>query len=406
MTQTGSLSLQQTVWELDQTYVMPVYRRYPTLFVRGSGARLYDEQGNAYLDFLTGIAVCALGHCHPRMVRRLQQQAETLIHTSGLLLTEPVARLAQKLCTLSGMERAFFCNSGAEACETAIKIIRKHANTVKQTPDYEILVLEGSFHGRTMGAISATAQPKYQEPFKPLLPGFRVLPRNDIAALEAAFSERTAGILMEPIQGESGIHPLSKEYLQAARTLCDRYNALMAVDEVQSGIGRTGKWFAYQHTDVLPDLVAVAKGLGGGIPIGACLARGHAATLLQLGEHGSTFGGNPLAAATALEVLETIEDEDLLSHAARMGEFLRAQLARLQTEGAPIAEIRGKGLMLGVQLTQPIARTVAQKAFEKRLIINAVGDWVLRLVPPLIITEDDVQESVQILHSVFKEVSA
>lgn len=406
MAQAGSFSLQQTVWELDQTYVMPTYRRYPTLFVRGSGARLYDEQGNAYLDFLAGIAVCALGHCHPRMVRRLQQQAETLIHTSGLLLTEPVARLAQKLCTLSGMERAFFCNSGAEACETAIKIIRKHANAVKQTADYEILVLEGSFHGRTMGAVSATAQPKYQEPFKPLLPSFRVLPRNDIAALEAAFSEHTAGILMEPIQGESGIHPLSEEYLRTARTLCDRYNALMAVDEVQSGIGRTGQWFAYQHTDVLPDLVAVAKGLGGGIPIGACLARGHAATLLQLGEHGSTFGGNPLAAATALEVLETIEDEDLLSHVARMGDFLRTQLAQLQTEGAPIAEIRGKGLMLGVQLTQPIARTVAQKAFEKRLIINAIGDWVLRLVPPLIITKDDVQESVQILHSVFKEVSA
>lgn len=406
MAQAGSFSLQQTVWELDQTYVMPTYRRYPTLFVRGSGARLYDEQGNAYLDFLAGIAVCALGHCHPRMVRRLQQQAETLIHTSGLLLTEPVARLAQKLCTLSGMERAFFCNSGAEACETAIKIIRKHANAVKQTADYEILVLEGSFHGRTMGAVSATAQPKYQEPFKPLLPSFRVLPRNDIAALEAAFSEHTAGILMEPIQGESGIHPLSEEYLRTARTLCDRYNALMAVDEVQSGIGRTGQWFAYQHTDVLPDLVAVAKGLGGGIPIGACLARGHAATLLQLGEHGSTFGGNPLAAATALEVLETIEDEDLLSHVVRMGDFLRTQLAQLQTEGAPIAEIRGKGLMLGVQLTQPIARTVAQKAFEKRLIINAIGDRVLRLVPPLIITEDDVQESVQILHSVFKEVSA
>ncbi|MCX7687483.1 MAG: acetylornithine transaminase [Fimbriimonadales bacterium] len=405
MAQADTLNLQHTIWELDQTYVMPTYRRMPTLFVRGSGARLYDEQGNAYLDFLAGIAVCALGHCHPRMVRRLQQQAETLIHVSGLLLTEPVARLAQKLCTISGMERAFFCNSGAEACETAIKIIRKHANAVKQTPDYEILVLEGSFHGRTMGAVSATAQPKYQEPFKPLLPGFRVVPRNDIEALEAAFSERTAGILLEPIQGEIGIHPLSEEYLRTARALCDRYNALMAVDEVQSGVGRTGKWFAYQHTDVLPDLVAVAKGLGGGIPIGACLARGHAATLLQPGEHGSTFGGNPLATATALEVLETIEAEDLLRHAARMGEFLRTQLAQLQSDGAPIAEIRGKGLMLGVQLTQPIARTVAQKAFEKRLIINAVGDWVLRLVPPLIITEADVQEFVQILHSVFKEVS-
>ncbi|MER3558127.1 MAG: acetylornithine transaminase [Armatimonadota bacterium] len=394
-----------TVWDLDQTYIMPIYRRYPTLFVRGVGAYLYDEHGNAYLDFLAGIAVCALGHCHPRMVHRIQQQVETLIHTSGLLLTEPAARLAQKLCVLSGMERVFFCNSGAEACETALKIVRKHANAVKQSPDYEILVLEGSFHGRTMGAISATAQTKYQEPFRPLLPGFRVIPRNDLEALQSAFSERTAGIFLEPIQGESGIHPLSDAFIEAARALCDRYEALMVVDEVQSGLGRTGKWFAYQHTRVVPDLVTVAKGLGGGIPIGACLARGSVSTLLQPGEHGSTFGGNPLATATALEVLDTLEAEDLLENAEQMGALMRQQLACLQSEGAPITEVRGRGLMLGVQLTQPIARRVAQHAFNKRLILNAVGDWVLRLVPPLIITENEVRQASEILREVFQEVS-
>lgn len=405
MAPTETPSLQRTVWDLDQTYIMPAYRRYPPLFVRGVGAYLYDEQGNAYLDFLAGIAVCALGHCHPRMVRRIQQQAETLIHTSGLLLTEPAARLAEKLCAVSGMERVFFCNSGAEACETALKIVRKHANAVKQSPDYEILVLEGSFHGRTMGALSATAQTKYQEPFRPLLPGFRVIPRNDLEALQLAFSERTAGIFLEPIQGEGGIHPLSDAFLETARALCDRYEALMVVDEVQSGLGRTGKWFAYQHTRVVPDLVTVAKGLGGGIPIGACLARGPASTLLQPGEHGSTFGGNPLATATALEVLDTLEAEGLLENAEQMGALMRQQLACLQSEGAPIAEVRGRGLMLGVQLTQPIARRVAQHAFNKRLILSAVGDWVLRLVPPLIITENEVRQASEILREVFQEVS-
>lgn len=405
MAHAKTLDLQNTIWDLDRTYIMPTYRRYPTLFVRGAGAYLYDEKGNAYLDFLAGIAVCVLGHCHPRMVQRLQQQAGTLIHTSGLLLTEPVARLAQKLCALSGMERAFFCNSGAEACETALKIVRKHANTVKGTPDYEVLVLEGSFHGRTIGALSATAQPKYQEPFKPLLSGFRVIPRNDIEALQSAFSERTAGMFMEPIQGESGIHPLSDAFIQTARQLCDKYNAMLVLDEVQSGVGRTGKWFAYQHTTVMPDVIALAKGLGGGIPIGACLARGHSATLLQPGEHGSTFGGNPLVTATALEVLETIEEEDLLTNAREMGEFLRQQFATLQSAGAPIVEVRGKGIMLGVQLSQPIARTVAQKAFEKRLILNAVGDWVLRLVPPLIITEKEAQEAIEVLNAVFSEAN-
>lgn len=385
---------------------MTTYRRQPVLFVRGEGARLYDEQGNAYLDLLAGVAVCNIGHCHPRMVQRLQEQARTLIHTSNLLLTEPQARLAKRLCAIAGMERVFFCNTGAEACETAIKIARKYANTVKRTPDYEILVLEESFHGRTMGAVSATAQPKYQEVFKPLLPGFRALPRNDLKALREAFHERTCALFIEPIQGESGVNPLTEAYLQEARALCDHYNALLIVDEVQSGMGRTGKWFAYQHAGVLPDVITVAKGLGGGIPIGACLARGTAATLLQPGEHGSTFGGNPLATAVALEVLQVIEDERLCEQAERVGNYLQQQLRNLQAEGAPIEQVRGRGLMVGVQLNRPIARAVVAKAFAHRLILNATSDYTLRLVPPLVLTEADVDEAIAILRQVFQEVES
>ncbi len=395
--------LHDAIAELDQRYVLPVYRRQPVLFVRGAGARLYDEQGNAYLDFLAGIAVCNVGHCHPHLVERLCEQAHTLMHTSNFFLTEPQARLAQRLCERSGMEKAFFCNSGAEACEMSVKIARKFANAVKKTPDYEILTLEGSFHGRTMGALSATMQAKYQDPFKPLLPGFRALPRNDISALHNAFSNRTAAILLEPIQGEGGIYPLSEEYLQEARRLCDRYNALLIVDEVQAGFGRTGKWFAYQHAGVQPDIVATAKGLGGGFPIGACLLRGVATEVLQAGEHGTTYGGNPLACAAALAVIEIIEQENLLENAARVGAYLQARLRELQASGAPIREVRGRGLMVGVELTQPIARAVFQKALERRLILNAIGETILRIVPPLIITESDVDEAIEVLEAVMRE---
>jgi acetylornithine/N-succinyldiaminopimelate aminotransferase len=397
-------SLTETIAALDQRYVLPVYRRQPILFVRGEGARLYDEHGNAYLDFLAGIAVCNVGHCHPKLVQRIAEQAAQLMHVSNFFLTEPQARLAQRLCGLSGMEKAFFTNSGAEACEMTIKVARKYANTVKRTPDYEILALEGSFHGRTMGALSATMQPKYQTPFQPLLPGFRALPRNDLDALHAAFSERTAAILLEPIQGEGGVYPLADEYLRAARALCDRYGALLVVDEVQAGFGRTGRWYAYQHAGVTPDIVATAKGLGGGFPIGACLLRGVAAEVLQPGEHGTTYGGNPLACSAALAVIEIIEEEGLLENAQRVGDYLQARLRALQAEGAPIAEVRGRGLMVGAELSQPIARTVVQKALERRLILNAVGETILRIVPPLIITPADVDEAIETLRQVFAEM--
>ncbi|GBC93889.1 Acetylornithine aminotransferase [bacterium HR15] len=396
--------MQAQVWALDQQRLMQTYRRQPVLFVRGEGAYLYDTEGNRYLDFLAGVAVCNVGHCHPHLVARVQQQAAQLMHISNLLLSEPQARLADRLCELTGMERAFFCNCGAEACETAIKIARKYANTHKSTPDYEILVLEGSFHGRTMGAVSATIQPKYQQPFVPLLPCFRALPRNDLSALREAFSERTAAIFLEPIQGESGVNPLTDEYLLEAQSLCQRYNALFMIDEVQTGMGRTGKWFAYQHLGLMPDVVTLAKGLGGGFPIGACLARGIAAEILQVGDHGSTFGGNPLACTAALATIEIIEQEQLCERAARVGNYLRQRLLELQHQDAPIQEVRGRGLLIGVQLTEPIARTVVDKAFEQRLIINPVGDWILRLAPPLVITEHEVDAAIATLQAVLREV--
>ncbi len=404
MTQTLSSVSYAHVSELDHQYLLQVYRRFPVLIVRGQGVWLYDEQGNAYLDFLSGIAVCSVGHCHPKFVQRLSEQAGRLIHVSNLLLTEPPAQLAKRLCEVSGMERVFFTNSGAEACEATIKIARKYANHVRKVPDYEILVLEGSFHGRTMGAVSATAQPKYQEPFAPLLPGFRVIPANDIDALQTAFNERTVAIMLEPIQGEGGVRPLSDDYLRRVRELCDEYQALMIVDEVQAGVGRTGKWFSYQHADILPDVVASAKGLGGGFPIGACLMRGVASTVLQPGDHGTTYGGNPLAASAGLAVMEIIEEENLCENAERVGNYLASRLHELQAQGAPITEVRGRGLMLGVQLSLPIARTVVQKALEHRLILNATSDYVLRLVPPLVLTEAEVDIAVDILNQVLQEV--
>ncbi len=392
------------VSELDQQYLLQVYRRFPALIVRGDGVWLYDDQGNRYLDFLAGIAVCNVGHCHPKLVRAIQAQAEKLMHVSNFLLTEPPARLAQRLCEISGMERVFFTNSGAEAAETAIKLARKYANHIKKTPDYEILVVETSFHGRTMGALTATAQPKYQEPFAPLLPGFRALPPDDFDALESAFNERTAGMMLEPIQGEGGVRPLSDDYLRRVRELCDQYGALMMVDEVQAGMGRTGKWFAYQHAGVMPDVVLSAKGLGGGFPIGACLMRGIACEVFQPGDHGTTYGGNPLACSAGLAVIEIIEQENLCANAERVGEYLASRLHALKEQGAPIDHVRGRGLMRGVVLSQPIARAVVQKAFEHRLILNAIGDTVLRIVPPLVLTEAEVDIAVDILNQVFQEV--
>ena len=381
----------------DSAYVMHTYGRLPVCFVRGAGLTLWDTDGKEYLDFLGGIAVNALGHCHPRVVAAIQEQAATLVHTSNLYLTIPQARLARKLSEISGFERAFFCNSGAEANEAALKIARK-AGKAGGSEKTGIITLTHSFHGRTMATVTATAQAKYQDPFRPLLPGVTYVERNDLDALRLAVSEKTCAIMIEPIQGECGVYPLTVEFLQAARAIADEHGALLIFDEIQCGMGRTGNWWAFEGYGVLPDIITTAKALGGGLPIGACLARGRAAETLVPGDHGSTFGANPVATAAAYATISAIEQEGLLQNASDMGAYLSSELRRAL--GDRITEIRGRGLMIGVQLAKPNARNVLLDAMERGLIVNAVGDSILRLLPPYIVNAHQVDRAVEILEEV------
>ncbi|HJP84235.1 MAG TPA: acetylornithine transaminase [Fimbriimonadaceae bacterium] len=386
-----------TIRSADEQFVMQTYKRLPALFVQGAGCSLWDNRGNEYLDLLAGIAVCNLGHCHPAITSAITRQAQQLIHVSNFGLTAPQAQLAKRLCELSGMERVFFTTCGATANETAIKIAKKHGLTKRPDGDYEIITLHRSFHGRTLGALSATGQRKYQRPFEPLIPGFRHVEVNDLTELKEAVGHKTAAILLEPIQGEGGVMPLTSEYLQLARDLCDEFGALLMLDEVQTGIGRTGEWFCYQIHGVQPDVMCLAKGLGGGVPVGACLARGKAAELLEPGDHGATFGGNPLSCSAGLAVLDAIEHYGLRQNTKDVGAYLAESLRAL---GAPIKEVRGYGLMIGAILHEPVARGVVAKAFDKRLIINATDEYSLRFVPPLILTYAQVDQAMSILADV------
>ncbi|MCO5297051.1 MAG: acetylornithine transaminase [Fimbriimonadaceae bacterium] len=384
-----------TIKHADDESVLPLYNRFPALMVQGAGCSLWDNRGNEYLDLLAGIAVCQLGHCHPAVVSALSRQAQQLIHTSNFLLTAPQAQLAQRLCTLSGMDRVFFTPCGTTALETALKVAKKHGNTKRPDGDYEIVTLHRSFHGRTLGSLSATGQRKYQRPFEPLVPGFRHIDANDAAALRDAVSHKTAAIVLEPIQGEGGVVPLTTAFLQEARRLADQHDALLVLDEIQTGVGRTGTWFHFEQHDIKPDVLVLAKGLGGGVPIGACLMRGKAASVLEKGDHGTTFGGNPLACATALAVLDTIDHQNLLEHTREIGGQLRAGL-----EALPFTEVRGAGLMLAAVLEKPIARDVVAACFEKHLILNATDEHTLRFVPPLVLRPDQVQHALSVLAEV------
>jgi acetylornithine/N-succinyldiaminopimelate aminotransferase len=392
----NTMSLYEEVKALDDTYVLKTYNRQPGLFVRGEGCRIWDSEGREYLDFLAGIAVCQLGHCHPAIIGALQEQSRTLIHTSNHLLTEPQARLAERLCKISGMERVFFSSDGTTANETALKIAKKHGLQKRPTGDYEIVTLTKSFHGRTLGALSATGQEKYQAPFKPLLPGFITTPANNLEALQRVVTERTAAIVLELIQGEGGVTPLSHEFVHEAQRLCRQFDAYLIIDEVQTGVGRTGNWYAFLDYGIQPDLVLSAKGLGSGVPIGACLASGEAASLLLPGEHGSTFAGNPLACAVALAVLDTIEKEGLLARTREVGEVLAGTLRELPL----VREVRGRGLMLGAALEKPVARKAVSAALVNGVITNATDEETLRVVPPLIVTEDEVASFGRVMHSV------
>ena len=365
---------------------MQTGRRLPVTFVRGEGCLLYDEDGKEYLDMVAGIAVNVLGHSHPDIARALTGQARTLIHTSNLYFTRPQVELARRLVELSFPSRVFVCNSGAEANEAAIKIARKWG-TRNRDGAFEIITSVGSFHGRTLATVTAGGQHKYSDPFKPLPDGFVHVTYNDLDAIKAATTERTVAVMLEPVMGEIGIIPAAKGYLEGVRRWCDEKGLLLILDEVQTGIGRTGKWFAHQHHGITPDVMTLAKGLGGGFPIGACLAAPRA-DVFEPGDHGSTFGGNPLACTVALSVLAVIERDGLVGHAAEMGELLNGVL-----QGLGAKEVRGLGLMQAAEFAEPHAKAFQNSCLEAGLIINAVDENSIRLVPPLIITADEIDRA-------------
>jgi len=370
-------------------YLMQTYARQPVAFDRGEGVWLYDENGDRYLDALAGVAVSGLGHAHPVLARALCEQAGRLLHTSNLYRIPLQERLAERLCTLSGLERAFFCNSGAEANEAAIKIARLYAHN-RGIENPAIVVMEKSFHGRTMATLSATGNRKVQAGFEPLVTGFVRVPFGDAGAV-AALAEHhknIVAVLVEPYQGEGGVQVPQLDYLAQLRRICDENAWLLMLDEVQTGIGRTGTWFAFQHTDIKPDVMTLAKGLGSGVPIGACLARGVAAETFVAGKHGSTFGGNPLACVAALTTLRVMEDDKLLENAAAVGAFIRADLLHRLAGLAGVREVRGQGLMIGIELDRPCGDLVKQ-ALARKLLINVTNESVVRLLPPLILKREE-----------------
>jgi predicted acetylornithine/succinylornithine family transaminase len=364
---------------LEERYLMRTYRRAPVEFVRGEGSLLWDAEGREYLDFLAGISVCSVGHCNPAVVGAVREQAGRLIHASNLFYTEPMVRLAERLSESSLGGRVFFANSGTEANECAIKVARKHAHR-RGVGEPEIVSFESDFHGRTYGSLSATPKLAANEALGPMLPGFRSVPLNDVAALREAVGERTAAVLIEPIQGESGVYPVSDEALLAARRACDEAGSLLILDEIQTGMGRTGSLWAYEQTPVRPDILTTAKALGGGLPIGACLTSPEAGEVLEPGDHGSTFAGGPVVSAAALAVLEIVDDPELLRGVRERGRDFRDSL--LSLEG--VREVRGRGLMLGVGLQSGIdATAVGADLLERGLLVNVPEPGTLRLLPPL-----------------------
>jgi len=375
-----------TTPELADRYLMQVGRRLPVTFVRGRGCLLYDDSGGEYLDLVAGIAVNLLGHAHPDVVAAVTAQAGALIHTSNLYFTQPQVELAQRLVELSFPSRVFFCNSGAEANEAAIKLARKWGGRNRDGA-FEVISTEGSFHGRTLATVTAGGQHKYSDPFKPLPDGFVHVPYNNLDAIKAATSPRTVAVLLEPVMGEIGIIPAGQGYLAGVRDWCDAQNLLLILDEVQTGLGRTGRWFAHQHHGIAPDVMTLAKGLGGGLPIGACLAAPRA-DVFEPGDHGSTFGGNPLACSAALAVLSVIERDGLVGHAAEMGDVLHDALLDLGAK-----DVRGIGLMQAFEFGEPRAKAFQQSCLDAGLIVNAVDDHSVRLVPPLIIGNAEIDRA-------------
>ncbi len=394
------MTTQETIDQFGK-YVIANYGRLPKVIVKGQGCYLYDADGQEILDMFPGWAVSGIGHCHPKVVEAVRKQVGELIHIDNTFYSEPQGQLAQMLSERAFGGKTFFCNSGAEANEGALKLARLHTEKGK----YKFITAQGSFHGRTFATVTATAQPKYHEGFMPMLPGFSYVPFNDINALKAAFDDEVAAVMVEPIQGEGGINEATPEYLEAIRDLCDENGALMILDEVQTGVGRTGKWFGYQHYDVEPDIMTMAKALGGGIAIGAMMARDKVAASLVPGKHASTFGGNNVACAAGVAVIEAIEEGGLIEKAAEIGQYTQDKLLALKETYSIIQGVRGKGLMIGAQLNAP-GGDIVTKCLERGLRINCTQDTVLRVMPPMIAEKEHIDKAMEILQGVLGELDS
>ncbi|MHC1635672.1 MAG: acetylornithine transaminase [Candidatus Methanospirareceae archaeon] len=381
----------KAIIEKERKYIMQTYKRQPLVVVEGRGAILKDIHGREYIDCVAGIAVNNVGHCHPVVVEAIKKQAERLIHTSNLYYTELQVELAEKLVEISGMERVFFCNSGAESVEAALKLVRKATGRKK------IIAAEGSFHGRTFGALSVTFPYKYRKGFEPLMGGVEFVPYGDAESIRRVIDDDTAAVILEPIQGEAGVRVPPEGYLREVREICDDKGVLLVLDEIQTGFGRTGRWFCKDHEGVEPDIMTVAKAMGGGFPIGAMLS--HGGIEFGIGEHASTFGGNPLACAASLAAIKVIEEENLVERARELGGYVMRRLSMEVGDGGVVKEIRGKGLMIGIELKEPCGGVV-ERALEEGVLINCTEDYVIRLVPPLVIGKEEVERVVSVLQDV------
>jgi len=387
-----------------EKHVMKNYGRYPLVAGRGEGCRLWDVEGRSYLDFLAGVAVNNLGHCHPAVVASLREQAGQLLHCSNYFHIPAQIELAEMLCEHSFGDRVFFCNSGAEANEAAMKMVRKYSRDSGSGKRFEVITALASFHGRTIGTISATGQEKVRDGFEPVVPGFKYVPFGDLQALRGAISSDTCAVMLEPVQGEGGVNLPPAGYLRAVRELCDEHGLLLVFDEVQVGCGRTGDLFAYQHDGVAPDIMTLAKALGGGPPIGAMIAREEVAASFGPGTHGSTFGGNPLVAAAGVATMKVLTETDILENCRQMGTYLRQALEVLQQRHCFIREVRGRGLILGMELDIEGAEIV-RKALDRGLLINCTVGKVLRFLPPLVVSRAEIDEAMEILDGVLKDIS-
>jgi len=394
----------QTLMTLSEKYIANTYARYPVLLVRGKGTRVWDLEGEEYLDFVSGLAVCNLGHCHPRVVKAIQEQAEKLIHVSNFYYIEPQIQLAFLLCKHSFADKVFFCNSGAEANEGAFKLARKCAKEKIGKERYEIITMERSFHGRTLATLTATAQEKFHKGYEPLMPGFKYVPFNDIKALRNAIDSKTCAVMLEPIQGEGGVNCPSEGYLKSLREICDDAGLLLIYDEVQVGMGRTGKLFAYEHDGIEPDMLTLAKSLAGGVPIGALLIKKGIADSFKPGDHASTFGGNPLATAAGVAAFTTMLEEGMLENCQKMGVYFLSQLEEIKKKFPFVKEVRGKGLILGMELKVD-GSAIVREMLKKKILINCTMGNVLRFLPPLIVIKDEIDRVVWTLEEVFKGIS-